>query len=836
MKKNLFVLLLTVHSFAAYCNEAFNYAQKNSTNIFTGTVVKTTPYWNKAHTFIYTQNTIIVEQCLKGSLITGQSIEIITEGGQVGEDASEISHSLQLHNNFTSLFLCVENKRYETNFDTSNSVFRSIDDSEFGAIKFFNAPVNPFAFGFNQSFLTESSLIEFLKNYNELKPLVLNANKTDIVNQLNNAIVGRKNTQLEVDEYFKELNLKIANRKKSNSKLKASKINPNVNYYIENSKITTSGTNTFLEFDILVNTNANNIYFDNGVVRLTYNTDIFGHTAFADGLVTTSNGQVVTNTTVYKNVDAYDYNNDTLGIGVGSNYSTTNIFGNRFLLSTAKKTLTHVTLKFKNAKNCAKKSNLKFVTLDELNAFGFFEVYTATANAKFDGSATIDYNAIASNNLLNYPLCANPVIDMFDTSIIAGRGKTLTIKGYNLGDINKSVLTFKNCDDGGATNVELDKVDVKIWNDTLIKILFPSQCDSGVAGNLSNNYKPLPGRLGSGVFTIINTSTGLTANSPKTIDVHYSVITQRLASSLGLTNVKPSRNLIKQNTTTGGYLFTPSLAIKNDTAAIRIIKLALAKWRCATGVNFKLDSINTSELGRADDQLNTISFSDTISSLARTSNWPKICSNKAYSSNIDIVIKSPSAINWFMGSETVDVPAGKYDLLYTILHELGHAHNLGHVNDTKELMYYSKGSQATLAANRIINIPNSPSAFDGGNDVTTYSTGVSCANPIPAMALTLDCSYHQSQSLSHHVLTTSYNVYPNPITDVTHLTFDLESTANVQIAVINILGEVVLAIPSKTLLEGNHTLSVNSNNLPTGIYVTNLIVNGSVYSKKLIKY
>ncbi len=66
------------------------------------------------------------------------------------------------------------------------------------------------------------------------------------------------------------------------------------------------------------------------------------------------------------------------------------------------------------------------------------------------------------------------------------------------------------------------------------------------------------------------------------------------------------------------------------------------------------------------------------------------------------------------------------------------------------------------------------------------------------------------------------NVYPNPATDITHIAFNLDEKANVQVHVINAIGQVVNTIAEQHYEKGAQQISINTANLPAGIYTIKL--------------
>lgn len=76
-------------------------------------------------------------------------------------------------------------------------------------------------------------------------------------------------------------------------------------------------------------------------------------------------------------------------------------------------------------------------------------------------------------------------------------------------------------------------------------------------------------------------------------------------------------------------------------------------------------------------------------------------------------------------------------------------------------------------------------------------------------------------------------VYPNPTSDNTKIDFKIETPAKVSIKVLDLLGKVVLDLPSQQYEIGNQTTSLNTRNLTSGIYTIVLTIGEQEISKKL---
>ena len=80
----------------------------NSTNIIEGKVVSKTSFWNAAHTVIFTTNKIKVYKIFKGGM-TDTYVEVLTQGGTVGDITLEASDLLSLDNDEIGVFFLYPN-------------------------------------------------------------------------------------------------------------------------------------------------------------------------------------------------------------------------------------------------------------------------------------------------------------------------------------------------------------------------------------------------------------------------------------------------------------------------------------------------------------------------------------------------------------------------------------------------------------------------------------------------------------------------------------------------------------------------------------------------------
>ncbi|MCX6235689.1 MAG: T9SS type A sorting domain-containing protein [Bacteroidetes bacterium] len=76
------------------------------------------------------------------------------------------------------------------------------------------------------------------------------------------------------------------------------------------------------------------------------------------------------------------------------------------------------------------------------------------------------------------------------------------------------------------------------------------------------------------------------------------------------------------------------------------------------------------------------------------------------------------------------------------------------------------------------------------------------------------------------------NIYPNPSHGSTALSFSLRKTETVKLAVYNLMGEMILENNPGSLPAGEHTTTINSDELQPGIYFIRLVIGEKVVTKK----
>ncbi len=76
--------------------------------------------------------------------------------------------------------------------------------------------------------------------------------------------------------------------------------------------------------------------------------------------------------------------------------------------------------------------------------------------------------------------------------------------------------------------------------------------------------------------------------------------------------------------------------------------------------------------------------------------------------------------------------------------------------------------------------------------------------------------------------------YPNPFNPTTTITFDLKETQFVEIKLFNLAGQEVKTLVNRTFLPGHHAINVSAHDLPSGVYVYQIVAGDYSDSKKLV--
>jgi len=95
------------------------------------------------------------------------------------------------------------------------------------------------------------------------------------------------------------------------------------------------------------------------------------------------------------------------------------------------------------------------------------------------------------------------------------------------------------------------------------------------------------------------------------------------------------------------------------------------------------------------------------------------------------------------------------------------------------------------------------------NIARLYSTSVSTSDDDDTYVLPIDFSIQPN--------------YPNPFNPTTNIRFDLPAAAGVSVTVYDIMGRVVMQLPTSSMNAGRHTISLDASRLGSGVYLYRVI-------------
>ena len=289
---------------------------------------------------------------------------------------------------------------------------------------------------------------------------------------------------------------------------------------------------------------------------------------------------------------------------------------------------------------------------------------------KITGEDYREIKALYSSSLSRYSALSTLTITSFEpSSVPAGTAHKLTIYGSGFGSSQGSgVVWFRNADNGGWSLIAhgVGSPAYRSWTDTEI-ILY------------------LPDNAGTGPIEVEN-DMGQRAESAMTLDVPFAISEPIYYAGEARTPLVGNYN------GNGGYTFWMNTEFYADSGARNTALAAISKFICETGVNWESGETTTVNASIRDG-INALRFSTSgelgSGTLGRTSTYysTNMYGTRSYLEEIDIVFNIDT--NWYFGDG--NPPSTLYDFQSVVLHELGHAILLGHVNDYNDLMYYAIG-------------------------------------------------------------------------------------------------------------------------------------------------
>ncbi|MES2766409.1 MAG: PKD domain-containing protein [Bacteroidota bacterium] len=295
------------------------------------------------------------------------------------------------------------------------------------------------------------------------------------------------------------------------------------------------------------------------------------------------------------------------------------------------------------------------------------------------------------------------------TTITAGTFSTLTINGTGFGS-TAGTVEFKNANNGGADYVPAPGNHIVSWSNTQIQVRVPEEA-------------------GTGTIRVTNSLNEQGISSAALI-VQYAHINVEATNGQRYTV-----DLVDSNRL-GGYTFYLNSSFAANSAATDAYKRAMQTWRCGTLVNFRISSTTTSVSCDIADNINVVSFDNTNCSLPTgtlgvTYSYWVGCGSPInwYLKECDQIFKAVAPGNgWNFSTGTT--PQGQYDFQSVATHELGHAHQLGHIIAPGKVMHYA------IASGSNVRVLDNTSDVAGGEAVVARSSVSNSCGPSRMIPLT----------------------------------------------------------------------------------------------------
>ena len=283
----------------------------------------------------------------------------------------------------------------------------------------------------------------------------------------------------------------------------------------------------------------------------------------------------------------------------------------------------------------------------------------------------------------------------------------LTITGSNFGN-KPGKVEFKNADDGGNTYITVtdQQTDYVSWSDNSITV-------------------KVPPKAGTGTIRV----NGKTSTQVLGIKIAFEDLYSKFYQFDDTTR---QRFYLRELSDSIGYIFTynttSGFSTNNDAKAA--FERAMTTWKCKTGINWKASGETSN--GFADDGLSVVMFDNSLDAgtLGTTtyrlsgggSNGCSLVNTVWYLKEADMrFAKVPTTgYTWQFGPA---LPNSKqFDFESVTVHELGHAHGLGHRIAPGEVMNYN------ITNGTALRVP-STTEFEGAQTVMNYSTVPTCFDP-----------------------------------------------------------------------------------------------------------
>ncbi len=562
----------------------------------------------------------------------------------------------------------------------------------------------------------------------------------------------------------------------------------------------------FLEFDVMAAGTAPGTFFSDGWIDISFNTFAFGPYVQTNNRVTVTQGALL-NPSVHQ-LFVSDGSPDLFSISI---FATDSVGLSQ--LPTSPVQVVHVTLEWID---CTQSADL-----------GFDTTTMAINNAHYTGQGPFGleiYSPVIADDIDGIVACPGPglfISSLSPLKLAGGVGDTLIIQGGNFGNVPGKVF-FKNVESianpSEPAYMEVPAFYLGPWSDNEIRLAVPSSDDQ--TGQTAS----------SGQIIVEANGAADRDTSLQAVEVEYAVNNVQSPTGDYFCVNLADRNLV------GGYTLDLDTSITNRPFGRECIDLALEIWQCNTRVNFISGDTVFRNTGANQDG-GTFFFADGSSGIFPTPNTvgqtiifarrqPCNFGTLWFLEEIDIALNRDKDFI-FDPSQFPIIPTGKFDVVYILAHELGHAHMLQHVAEQSKVMYPA-AQTGTSFLSRILDQAD----INGGLDVMQFNSSLdsdpNCVQD--SMEWFPPCAATNIRE----PLASTWEVFPNPASDRLQLRLrELNVGKPTQVSLISMQGQRVGNWQLASTLDGLHTLILPPG-LSEGLYFLSIRSDQQAFTQKIV--
>ncbi len=406
----------------------------------------------------------------------------------------------------------------------------------------------------------------------------------------------------------------------------------------------------------------------------------------------------------------------------------------------------------------------------------------------------------------NKGLLAPGGITFSPSSISAGTKSVLTINGTGFGSAPGTLgkVSFSNADDGGATLISALSTQILSWGNTQITVEVPSDAGTGIIE--------------------VTDSAGASAISVAELTVTYAEINVVADDINPGTDVAYRTQHVNDNFS-GGYTWRMFTGFDNNANAKAAFLRALDSWRCGTGINWVTGATTNTNVA-ASDGVNVVRFdvnneldNDVLGQCSFYYSGCLVNRNSSinwYVYEFDIVFDDATV--WNYSSDINSTEIGEYDFESVALHELGHGHQLGHVNNTNDVMHYAI---STSEEQRVLGTGNIACA----TTIQTRSTTIVSCTGLEVMT-----NHPCYLSIEEEELTAAISLYPNPNKGI----FNINNSSLIsleKVVIYDIRGRLMAKFD---MTNASRIKTINLQGVSKGMYFVNIYSDKAMITKKII--